>query len=188
MAKEVWKPGNMLYPVPAVMVTVGDGKDISNIITIAWAGTINSDPAMVSISVRKSRYSHELLTKNGEFVINLISRELTYAMDYCGVKSGRDVDKFADMKLTKGEAKTVSVPIIAESPVNIECKVTQVLELGSHDMFLAEVTAVQVDDKYLDEKGKFDLEKADLVAYSHGQYYTLGENIGSFGYSVRKQS
>lgn len=187
MAKEVWKPGNMLYPVPAVMVTVGDGKEISNIVTIAWAGTINSDPAMVSISVRKSRYSHELLSKNGEFVINLISRELTYAMDYCGVKSGRDVDKFAEMKLTKGKAQTVSVPIIVESPVNIECKVTQVLELGSHDMFLAEVTAVQVDDKYMDEKGKFDLEKADLVAYSHGQYYTLGENIGSFGYSVRKR-
>ena len=187
MSKELWKPGNMLYPVLAVMVTVGDGKDISNIVTIAWTGTINSDPAMVSISVRKSRYSHELLCKNGEFVINLISKELTYAMDYCGVKSGRDIDKFAETKLTKGEAKTVSVPIIVESPVNIECKVTQVLELGSHDMFLAEVTAVQVDDKYLDEKGKFDLDKANLVAYSHGQYYTLGENIGSFGYSVRKQ-
>ena len=187
MSKELWKPGNMLYPVPAVMVTVGDGKDISNIVTIAWTGTINSDPAMVSISVRKSRYSHELLCKNGEFVINLISKELTYAMDYCGVKSGRDIDKFAETKLTKGEAKTVSVPIIVESPVNIECKVTQVLELGSHDMFLAEVTAVQVDDKYLDEKGKFDLDKANLVAYSPGQYYTLGENIGSFGYSVRKQ-
>ena len=187
MSNELWKPGNMLYPVPAVMVTVGDGKDISNIVTIAWTGTINSDPAMVSISVRKSRYSHELLCKNGEFVINLISKELTYAMDYCGVKSGRDIDKFAETKLTKGEAKTVSVPIIVESPVNIECKVTLVLELGSHDMFLAEVTAVQVDDKYLDEKGKFDLDKANLVAYSHGQYYTLGENIGSFGYSVRKQ-
>ena len=187
MSKELWKPGNMLYPVPAVMVTVGDGKDISNIVTIAWTGTINSDPAMVSISVRKARYSHELLCKNGEFVINLISKELTHAMDYCGVKSGRDIDKFAETKLTKGEAKTVSVPIIVESPVNIECKVTQVLELGSHDMFLAEVTAVQVDDKYLDEKGKFDLDKANLVAYSHGQYYTLGENIGSFGYSVRKQ-
>ena len=187
MSKELWKPGNMLYPVPAVMVTVGDGKDISNIVTIAWTGTINSDPAIVSISVRKSRYSDELLCKNGEFVINLISKELTYAMDYCGVKSGRDIDKFAETKLTKGEAKTVSVPIIVESPVNIECKVTQVLELGSHDMFLAEVTAVQVDDKYLDEKGKFDLDKANLVAYSHGQYYTLGENIGSFGYSVRKQ-
>ena len=187
MSKELWKPGNMLYPVPAVMVTVGDGKDISNIVTIAWTGTINSDPAMVSISVRKSRYSHELLCKNGEFVINLISKELTYAMDYCGVKSGRDIDKFAETKLTKGEAKTVSVPIIVESPVNIECEVKQVIELGSHDMFLAEVKAVQVDSSYMDEDGRFDLEKADLIAYSHGIYYSLGEKIGKFGYSVQKK-
>lgn len=187
MSKELWKAGNMLYPVPAVMITVGDGADISNIVTIAWTGTINSDPAMVSISVRKSRYSHELLMKNGEFVINLVTRELTYAMDYCGVKSGRDVDKFLETKLTRGEGKTVSVPVIAESPVNIECKVTQVMELGSHDMFLANVTGVQVDSKYLDSTGKLDLQAADLIAYSHGQYYTLGENIGKFGYSVQKK-
>lgn len=187
MAKEIWKPGNMLYPVPAVMVSVGDGNGNDNIITVAWAGTVNSDPAMVSISVRKSRYSHELLSKNGEFVINLISRNLCFAMDYCGVKSGRDIDKFKEMNLTKMSAKTVSVPLIEESPVNIECKVKQVLELGSHDMFLAEVTAVQVDKQYMDETGKFDLYKADLVAYSHGQYYTLGDNIGKFGYSVQKQ-
>lgn len=187
MAKEVWKPGNMLYPVPAVMVTVSDGESNDNIITIAWAGTINSDPAMVSISVRKSRYSHELLTKNGEFVINLVTRDLTYAMDYCGVKSGRDIDKFESMKLTKGKATTVSVPTIEESPVNLECKVKNVLELGSHDMFIAEVTAVQVDGKYMDESGRFNLNDADLIAYSHGQYYTLGENIGKFGYSVQKK-
>lgn len=187
MGKELWKPGNMLYPVPAVMVTVGDGKEKDNIITIAWTGTINSDPPMVSISVRKSRYSHDLLMQHGEFVVNLVTRELTYAMDYCGVKSGRDMDKFAEMKLTRGEGKTVSVPVIAESPVNIECKVTQVLELGSHDMFLAEVTGVQADERYMDENGKFDLRKADLIAYSHGQYYTLGENIGKFGYSVQKK-
>lgn len=187
MAKEVWKPGNMLYPVPAVMVTVSDGEGNDNIITIAWAGTINSDPAMVSISVRKSRYSHELLTKNGEFVINLVTRDLTYAMDYCGVKSGRDIDKFESMKLTKGKATTVSVPTIEESPVNLECKVKNVLELGSHDMFIAEVTAVQVDGKYMDESGRFNLNDADLIAYSHGQYYTLGENIGKFGYSVQKK-
>lgn len=187
MSKEVWKPGNMLYPVPAVMVTVGDGKGNDNIITIAWAGTINSDPAMVSISVRKSRYSHQLLTKNGEFVINLTNRDLTYAMDYCGVKSGRDIDKFSEMKLTKGKAQTVNVPLIEESPVNIECKVKNVIELGSHDMFLAEVTAVCVDKKYMDDKGKFDLQAADLVAYSHGEYFTLGEKIGKFGYSVQKR-
>ena len=185
--KEIWKSGNMLYPVPVVMVTVSDGKGNDNIITIAWTGTINSDPAMVSISVRKSRYSHELLTKNGEFIINLVTKDLTYAMDYCGVKSGKDIDKFAQMKLTKGKAETVNVPAIEESPVNIECKVKQVIELGSHDMFIAEVTAVQADSKYMDENGKFDLNKAELIAYSHGQYYTLGENIGKFGYSVQKK-
>lgn len=187
MGKQLWKPGNMLYPVPAVMVTVSDGEAKDDIITIAWTGTINSDPPMVSISVRKSRYSHELLMKNGEFVINLVTRELTHAMDYCGVKSGRDMDKFEAVKLTRAKAQTVSVPVIAESPVNIECKVTQVLELGSHDMFLAEVTAVLADEKYMDENGRFDLAKADLIAYSHGQYYTLGENIGKFGYSVQKK-
>lgn len=187
MGKELWKPGNMLYPLPAVMVTVGNGKDKDNIITIAWTGTVNSDPPMVSVSVRKSRYSHELLTENGEFVINLVTRELTYAMDYCGVKTGRDMDKFEAMKLHRGQAKTVSVPVIEESPVNIECKVTQVLELGSHDMFLALVTGVQADEKYMDEGGRFDLNRADLVTYSHGQYYTLGEYVGKFGYSVQKK-
>lgn len=187
MAKEVWRAGNMLYPVPAVMVTVSDGEGNDNIITIAWAGTINSDPAMVSISVRKSRYSHELLSKNGEFVINLVTRELTYAMDYCGVKSGRDMDKFQVMNLTKGKASKVNVPIIEESPLCIECKVKQVLELGTHDMFIAEVVAVLADEKYMDENGKFNLNDADLIAYSHGQYYTLGDNIGKFGYSVQKK-
>lgn len=151
MSRKIWKPGNMLYPVPAVMVTVGD-KDVNNIITIAWAGTVNSDPAMVSVSVRKSRYSHELLMKHKEFVINLVTKKLTRAMDYCGVKSGRDVDKFKEMKLTKGTANKVSAPIIEESPVNIECVVRQVIPLGSHDMFLAEVVSVDVDDKYMDEK------------------------------------
>lgn len=185
MSRKIWKPGNMLYPVPAVMVTVGD-SEISNIITIAWAGTINSDPAMVSISVRKSRYSHELLMKHKEFVINLVTKKLAFAMDYCGVKSGRDVDKFKEMKLTKGRASKVNVPIIEESPVGIECKVKDVISLGSHDMFLAEVVAVSVDEKYMDEKGGFNLEAANLIAYSHGKYYTLGERIGKFGYSVRK--
>lgn len=185
MSRKIWKPGNMLYPVPAVMVTVGD-SEISNIITIAWAGTINSDPAMVSISVRKSRYSHELLMKHKEFVINLVTKKLAFAMDYCGVKSGRDVDKFKEMKLTKGRASKVNVPIIEECPVSIECKVKDVISLGSHDMFLAEVVAVSVDEKYMDEKGGFNLEAANLIAYSHGKYYTLGERIGKFGYSVRK--
>ncbi len=186
MSREVWKPGNMLYPVPAIMVTVGD-EEVNNIITIAWTGTVNSDPAMVSISVRKSRYSHELLMKNREFVINLVTKKLARAMDYCGVKSGRDVDKFKEMRLTRGKAVKVNAPIIEESPVNIECVVKQVISLGSHDMFLAEVLAVDVDDSYMDESGRFNLEKANLVAYSHGQYYTLGENIGKFGFSVKKK-
>lgn len=188
MGRDVWRPGNMLYPVPAVMVTVSDGNGNDNIITIAWAGTINSDPAMVSISVRKSRYSHELLMKNGEFTINLVTKDLTFAMDYCGVKSGRDIDKFKEMKLTKIDGTKVNVPSVEESPVNIECKVKQVMELGTHDMFIAEVVAVTVDDSYMDENGKFDLASANLIAYSHGQYYTLGENIGKFGYSVQKNN
>lgn len=187
MAKQIWKPGNMLYPVPAVMVTTSDGRGRDNIITIAWAGTINSEPPMVSVSVRKSRYSHELLSQSGEFVINLVTKDLAYAMDYCGVRSGRDVDKFAEMKLTKGKASTVSVPIIEESPLNIECKVKQVLELGSHDMFIAEVTSVLADEKYIDENGKFELNKSGLIAYSHGLYFTLGECVGKFGYSVQKK-
>ena len=187
MAKQVWKPGNMLYPVPAVMVTTGDGNGIDDIITIAWTGTINSDPPMVSISVRKSRYSHELLTKNGEFVINLVTKDLCYAMDYCGVKSGRDVDKFAEMKMTKGKAQTVSVPVIEESPVNIECQVVKVEELGSHHMFLAKVTGVQVDDRFMQDNGKFALNKTGLLAYSHGEYFDLGKSLGTFGYSVKKK-
>lgn len=187
MAKQVWKAGNMLYPLPAVMVTTGDGKGKDDIITIAWTGTINSDPPMVSISVRKSRYSYELMRQNGEFAINLVTKDLCFAMDYCGVKSGREVDKFQEMKLTKAKAQTISVPVIAESPVNIECKVKQVLELGSHDMFLAEVTAVLADEAYMDENGRFDLNQSNLIAYSHGQYFTLGDYVGKFGYSVQKK-
>ena len=152
-----------------------------------WAVTGRWVPAMVSISVRKSRYSHDLLIKNREFVINLVTKDLTYAMDYCGVKSGRDMDKFQVMDLHKGKSSTVNVPTIEESPLNIECKVKDVLELGSHDMFLAEVTAVQADEAYMDENGRFNLNASNLVAYSHGQYFTLGENIGKFGYSVQKK-
>lgn len=186
MAKQVWKPGNMLNPVPVVMISCTDGEGHDNIVTIAWAGTINSDKPMVSISVRKSRYSHELISKTGEFVMNLVNCDLAFATDYCGVKSGRDVDKFAEMKLTKEKASVVKAPIIAESPVAMECKVTQVIELGSHDMFLAEIVAVQVDDELLDESGRLDMQKADLVAYSHGEYYALGEKLGKFGFSVKK--
>jgi flavin reductase (DIM6/NTAB) family NADH-FMN oxidoreductase RutF len=157
-----------------------------NIITVAWAGTVCSSPAMVSISVRKERYSYEILKETNEFVINLVTKDLTRAADYCGVRSGRDVDKFKEMHLTELPSQTVATPGIMESPVNIECKVKSVQALGSHDLFLAEVTNVTIEDKYLDEKGKFDLNRAGLIAYSHGEYFALGEKIGTFGYSVRK--
>lgn len=186
MAKQLWKPGNMLYPLPVVMVSVADKEGKNNIITIAWAGTICSNPPMVSISVRPERYSYNIIKETGEFVINLTTKDLTYATDYCGVKSGRDVDKFKEMGLTALPGKEVKAPLIGESPVNIECKVTQVIPLGSHDMFLAEVVAVHVDEKYMDEKGKFHLDKAEPIAYSHGDYLATGELLGTFGYSVKK--
>lgn len=188
MAKQSWKPGNMLYPVPAVLVSCRDKKGNDNLLTVAWAGTICSDPAMLSISVRKERYSYPMIKESGEFVVNLTTRELVRATDYCGVKSGRDEDKFAAAGLTKGEAEKINAPIIMESPVNLECRVVNVLELGSHDMFLAEVVNVQVSDEYMDEKGGFHLNDAKLLAYSHGEYYALGEKLGTFGYSVRKHT
>jgi flavin reductase (DIM6/NTAB) family NADH-FMN oxidoreductase RutF len=188
MARQTWKPGNMLYPVPAVMVSCKRPGEKPNIVTIAWAGTINSDPAMVSISVRKERHSHDIIEETGEFVINLVTKDLVYATDYCGVKSGAQIDKFAEMHLTPSQSQTVEAPGIAESPVSIECKVTKQIPLGSHDMFLAEVTAVTVDEKYMDENGKFDLNSTGLVAYSHGEYFQLGEKLGKFGYSVKKKA
>jgi len=188
MKKQHWKPGNMLYPLPAVMVSCGREGENPNIITLAWVGTICSDPAMVSISVRPERYSYDIIRETGEFVINLTTEKLAYATDYCGVRSGRDVDKFAAMQLTPGKAqKLKAAPIIEECPVNIECKVTEVKELGTHHMFLAEVLSVTVDEGYMNEKGKFELNKTGLLAYSHGEYFTLGEKCGSFGYSVRKK-
>ncbi len=187
MGKQIWKPGNMLYPVPAVMVTTADKNGHDNIITIAWAGTVCSDPVMVSISVRKQRYSHPMILESGEFVINLVTEELTRACDLCGVKSGREGDKFALAGLTREKASLVHAPLIAESPLSLECRVVQVMELGSHDLFIAEVVAVDADARYMDEKGKFHLNDARLIAYSHGGYYGLGEKIGTFGYSVRKK-
>ena len=186
MSKQTWKPGNMLYPVPAVMVSCRREGEKPNIITVAWAGTICSDPAMVSISVRKERYSHDIIKDSGEFVVNLTTRKLCYATDYCGVKSGRNTDKFADMHLTPQQSVKIAAPAIKESPVNIECKVKDIIELGSHDMFIAEVMAVNVDESLLDEKGTLHLSDADLIAYSHGRYYGLGDFIGKFGYSVQK--
>lgn len=188
MAKTVWRGGNMLYPVPAVMVSTADRAGRSNIITIAWTGTVCSNPPMVSISVMPRRFSHALLCDSREFVINLTSRKLQYACDWCGVRSGADVDKWQEMKLTPEPAATLDyAPLIAESPVNLECKVTKIEKLGSHDLFLAEITAVQVDDSLLDASGKLDLARADLTAYSHGEYFALGEKLGTFGYSVRKE-
>lgn len=187
MGKQVWRPGNMLYPLPVVMVSVADKVGNTNIITIAWAGTVCSNPPMVSISVRPERHSYHMIKETGEFVINLTTKELAYATDYCGVKSGRDVDKFKEMHLTPVPGVEVKAPLIGESPVSLECKVREITPLGSHDMILADVVAVHADEKYMDEKGKFHLEKAQPIVYSHGSYVATGETIGTFGYSVKKQ-
>lgn len=187
-SREDFKPGTLIYPLPAVLVSCGETEEEKNLLTVAWTGTICSDPAMCYISVRKERHSHAILKRTGEFVINLTTRALCRATDWCGVRSGRDYDKFKEMNLTPIWAKHVKAPLVAESPVAIECRVKQVLELGTHDMFIAEVVGIEVDPQYINpETGKFELERADLVAYSHGEYYTLGEKIGTFGYSVRKK-
>ena len=185
--KETWKPGNMLYPLPAVMVSVTDGQGNDNIITVAWTGTICTNPPMVYISVRPSRYSYEMLKKTGEFVINLTTEELAFATDYCGVRSGRDVDKFKEAHLTKEPAQFVKAPMIKESPVSIECRVTEVKELGSHHMFLAEILAVHAQQEYIDKNNKFQLNKAKPIVYSHGEYLGTGKSLGTFGYSVKKR-
>lgn len=182
-----WKSGNFVYPIPAVMVSVGN-MEKSNIITVAWTGTINTNPAMLYISVRKERYSYNIIKETKEFVINLTTEDLTYATDFCGVKSGRDIDKFEKLHLTKQKANHVNCPIIKESPISIECKVVEEHDLGSHTMFMANVLAINVDEMYLDEKGSFDISKCNLIAYANGGYYTLGEKIGKFGFSVAKKN
>ncbi|WP_024864918.1 flavin reductase family protein [Butyrivibrio sp. FCS014] len=187
MSKEIWRPGNMLYPIPAVMVSCQREGEKPNIITVAWAGNVCSSPAMLSISVRKERYSYDIIKETGQFVVNLTSKKLTKACDWCGVRSGKDYDKYKEMGLTPQRSIMIDAPGIAESPVNIECKVHSVVELGSHDLFIAEVVCVTVDDKYLDEKQRFDMKKAGLVAYSHGEYFELGDKLGKFGYSVAKK-
>lgn len=187
MGKQHWKPGNMLNPVPAVMVSVTDKEGKSNIITVAWAGTVCTNPPMVSISVRPSRYSYQILEETGEFVINLTNESLVKACDYCGVVSGRDVDKFAKTGLTPIPMEHVHAMGIDESPVNMECKITEKRELGSHTMFIAEVVGVTVDDQYMDETGKFHINESGLVMYSHGEYFALGKKLGKFGYSVKKK-
>ncbi len=199
MAKQHWKPGNMLYPLPAVLVscqddgakeTGADNPKLSgrpNIITVAWAGTVCTNPPMVSISVRRERYSYPIIEKTGEFVINLTTESLARAADFCGVRSGRDIDKFKEMKLTPLASRQIKAPGIAESPLNIECKTAKILPLGSHSMFLANVVGVTIEDSYLDNKGKFDLNAAGLVTYSHGEYFLLGKKLGAFGFSVAKK-
>jgi flavin reductase (DIM6/NTAB) family NADH-FMN oxidoreductase RutF len=187
MSKIQWKGGTFIYPIPAVMVSCGTMEE-SNIITVAWTGILNTNPAMCYISVRPERYSHDIIKENGEFAINLTTRQLAYATDWCGVKSGRDVDKFKEMKLTKEKANIISVPLIKESPVSVECKVKEIVPLGSHDMFVAEIVAIDADEKYIDEKGAFDISKCDLIAYANGGYYPLESKIGKFGYSVQKKS
>ncbi|MBC8558464.1 flavin reductase family protein [Fumia xinanensis] len=186
MGKQVWKPGTMVSPVPPVMVSCGS-LEKPNILTIAWTGIVNTIPAMTYISVRPQRFSYPLIKESREFVINLTTRALTWAADYCGVKSGADTDKFSVCKLTPAPASQVGAPLIKESPVNIECRVNQVIPLGSHDMFLAEIVAVNVDEVLVDQNGKLHLDQSGLVAYSHGEYFALGEKLGSFGYSVRKK-
>ncbi len=186
MSKTLWKPGTFVYPIPAVLVSSGT-MEKSNLITVAWTGILNTNPAMVYISVRPERYSYELIKNTGEFIINLTNEELAYATDWCGVKSGRDFDKFKEMKLTKEKANFVNCPMVKESPVSIECKVKEIKELGSHHMFVAEVLGINADDKYIDEKGAFDISKCNLIAYLNGHYYQVGDKIGKFGYSVQKK-
>lgn len=189
MGRQYWKSANLLNPVPCVMISCRDTDGNENIMTAAWAGTVCSDPVMVSVSIRKSRYSHDMIVNSGEFVVNLTSRELVKAADYVGIKSGRNIDKFnlyGDLHLTRMDSHVVKAPSIRESPLCLECKVKQILELGSHDMFIAEVVCVSVDDRIIDKNDKLDLKKADLVAYSHGEYYALGDLLGRFAYSTHK--
>lgn len=188
MAKQKWRPGNMVYPLPAVLVSCGDKEGNINLMTAAWTGTICSDPPMVYVSIRKERHSHHMIQETGEYVINLTTEKLAWATDFCGVRSGKDMDKFKEMKLTPVKGELEFAPMIAESPVSIECRVINVMELGSHDMFMAEVTAVYVDEQYMDAKGTFHLEKANPMVYSHGQYYGMGKYLGSFGFAVRKKT
>lgn len=176
----------MVYPVPAVMVSCGQSPQQYNIITIAWTGTLCTDPALAYISIRKSRHSYQLIQEAGAFVINLTTKDLAFATDYCGVVSGRDVDKFKRMNLTAIKAPNVPAPMIKEAPISIECRLREIVPLGLHDMFIGEVVAIHADPQYMDETGKFNLDKAQPIAYSHGAYYTLGEKLGTFGYSVKK--
>ena len=186
MSKTIWKPGTFIYPIPAVMVSCGT-MEKPNIITIAWTGVLNTDPAMVYISVRPNRHSYEIIKEEGEFVINLTTKDLAKATDWCGCRTGAKFDKFKEMNLTKEKANFVKCPMIKESPVSIECKVKEIRELGTHHMFIADVLSIDADEKYIDENGAFDIQKCDLISYANGGYYTQGKKIGKFGFSVQKK-
>ena len=186
MSRTIWKSGTFIYPLPTVMISCGD-MEKSNIMTVAWTGIINTNPAMCYISVRPERYSYKLIKESGEFVINLTNQKLAYATDWCGVRTGAKFDKFKEMNLSKEKAKNVKCPIIKESPVAIECKVKEIKELGSHHMFIAEIVSIDADDKYIDENGAFDISKCDLITYANGKYFSLGKQVGKFGYSVEKK-
>lgn len=186
MSRKIWKAGTFIYPLPAVMVSCGT-MEKSNIMTVAWTGILNTNPAMCYISVRPERYSYDMIKDQGEFVINLTNEKLAYATDWCGVKTGAKVDKFKEMNLTKEKAQFVKCPLIKESPVSIECKVKEIRELGSHHIFVAEVLSIDADEKYIDDNGAFDISKCNLIAYSNGHYYSLGRKIGRFGFSVQKK-
>jgi flavin reductase (DIM6/NTAB) family NADH-FMN oxidoreductase RutF len=186
--KQDWKAGTMIYPLPAVMVSCGSSPEEYNIITLSWVGTICTNPPMCYISVRPERHSYGIIKRNMEFVINLTTEDLAKATDWCGVRSGRDYNKFKEMNLTPGKSSVVNAPYIEESPLCIECKVKEIIQLGSHDMFIADVVNVKADDKFINiETGKFDLDKALPIAYLHGQYTSLGDKIGKFGWSVEKK-
>ncbi|MGM9835900.1 MAG: flavin reductase family protein [Muribaculaceae bacterium] len=186
--KEIWRPGNMIYPLPAIMVSCGATPDEYNVFTASWVGTICSDPAMCFVSIRQSRHSHEIIKRNMAFTLNLTNEDLARATDWCGVRSGRDYNKFAEMNLTPAKGIKVDAPYINEAPVSIECRVKQIVHLGSHDMFIADVMNVLADKRFIDpQTGEFDLKKANLIAYSHGEYFKLGEKIGNFGWSVKKK-
>ena len=186
--KQCWRPGNMIYPLPALLVSCGATPEEYNVFTAAWTGTICSDPPMCYVSIRKERFSHDIIERNMAFTLNLTNEALARATDWCGVRSGRDYNKFAEMGLTPVKGIKVAAPSIEQAPMSIECRVRDIMRLGTHDMFIAEVLNVIADDAYLDpETGRFDMERAGLITYCHGQYYTLGKRLGHFGWTVKKK-
>jgi len=188
MSKVEWKPGTLVYPVPAALISCGSKENTQNLITISWTGTVNTNPPMLYISIRPERHSYDIIKSEMEFVLNLTTKNMAFATDWCGVKSGMNLNKFKEMNLHAIPASIVKCPIVKEAPINIECKVKQIVPLGSHDMFIAEVVKIHADEEFIDEEtGTFDMQKAKLIAYSHGFYYELGDKIGKFGFSVKKK-